>query len=52
VETIKRVGGNAFAVQVSVAKNEEIERVFAETEKALSKVDPVAELVAILAVRL
>ena len=39
VEKIKQAGGKAFAVQGSVAKNGDVERIFAETEKALGKVN-------------
>ena len=39
VEKIKKVGGKAFAVQGSVAKNADVERIFAETEEALGKVN-------------
>ena len=39
VGKIKQAGGNAFAVQGSVAKNADVERIFAETEKALGKVN-------------
>src|ERR1700742_5190398 len=38
-EKIRQAGGKAFAVQGSVAKNEDVERIFAETEKALGKVN-------------
>jgi 3-oxoacyl-[acyl-carrier protein] reductase len=39
VETIRRAGGNAFAVQGSVAKSADVERIFAETEKAFGKIN-------------
>jgi 3-oxoacyl-[acyl-carrier protein] reductase len=38
VEKINQAGGKAIAVQGSVAKNEDVVRIFAETEKALGKV--------------
>ena len=39
VEKIKQTGGKAIAVQGSVTKNEDVERIFTETEKALGKVN-------------
>lgn len=39
VEKIKQAGGKAFAVQGSVAKSTDVERMFAETEKVLGKVN-------------
>jgi len=39
VDEITKRGGKAVAVQANVAKKSEVERLFAETEKALGKID-------------
>ncbi len=39
VEKIKQGGGRAFAIQGSVTNNADVERIFAETEKALGNVN-------------
>src|SRR5437764_3967491 len=39
VDEITKRGGKAVAVQANVAKKPEVERLFAETEKALGKID-------------
>jgi 3-oxoacyl-[acyl-carrier protein] reductase len=39
VDEISKQGGKAIAVQASVAKRTEVERLFAETEKAFGKID-------------
>ena len=39
VDEISKVGGKAVAVQANVAKKSEVERLFADAEKALGKID-------------
>ena len=39
VDEITKRGGKAVAVQANVAKKSEVERLFAETEKAFGKID-------------
>ena len=39
VDEITKRGGKAVAVQANVAKKSEVQRLFAETEKALGKID-------------
>src|SRR5438132_6168363 len=39
VDEISKVGGKAVAVQANVAKKSEVERLFAEAEKAFGKID-------------
>ena len=39
VEKIKHAGGKAIAIQGSVAKNDDVVRIFAETEKSLGKIN-------------
>src|SRR5213078_2615293 len=39
VDEISKRGGKAIAIQGNVAKKAEVERLFAETEKALGKID-------------
>jgi 3-oxoacyl-[acyl-carrier protein] reductase len=39
VDEISKRGGKAIAIQASVAKKTEVERLFAETEKAFGKID-------------
>ena len=39
VERIEQAGGKALAIQGSVAKNDDVERMFAETEQVLGKVN-------------
>src|SRR5437870_5286241 len=39
VDEISKAGGKAVAVQANVAKKSEVERLFADSEKALGKID-------------
>jgi 3-oxoacyl-[acyl-carrier protein] reductase len=39
VDEIAKQGGQAIAIQASIEKKRDIERLFAETEKAFGKID-------------